>query len=59
MTNLIKKYNIKTTRHKLYPGFENNKFADFVFVSKGIKIKNFQVPNIAVSDHLPMILEFS
>lgn len=57
MINLIKKYNIPTTRNKFFPGEE--KFADYTFVSNGINVKNFQVPNIELSDHLPMILEFS
>ena len=57
MRNLIKEYKIKTTRNKLFPGDE--KFADYVFVSNGIKIINFEVPSINISDHLPMILEFS
>lgn len=57
MVNLIKKYNIQTTRNKHSPGSE--KFADYTFVSPRINIKSFQVPNIEVSDHLPMILEFS
>ncbi len=56
LRNLIKEYNIQTTRNKLFPG--NEKFADYTFVSKGIKVTSFQVPNIEVSDHLPMILEF-
>lgn len=55
MTNLIKQYNIPTTRNKFYPGWE--KFADYTFVSN-IEVLNFQVPNIEISDHLPMILEF-
>lgn len=54
--NLIKKYKISTTRNKLFPGQE--KFADYTFVSKDIKVKSFEVPKMEVSDHLPMILEF-
>lgn len=57
MRNLIKDYKIPTTRNKYFPGDE--KFADYVFVSDGINIINFQVPNLDVSDHLPIILEFS
>lgn len=58
--NLIKKYQIPTTRNRLvwekYPG---NKlyFSDFVFVSPDIAVREFEVPNIEISDHLPMILE--
>ncbi|MEK7616700.1 MAG: endonuclease/exonuclease/phosphatase family protein [Patescibacteria group bacterium] len=54
--NLIKEYNIPTTRNKYFPG--NEKFADYVFVSSEIKIMDFQVPNIEVSDHLPLTVEF-
>ena len=57
MINLIKKYNIQTTRNKHFPGSE--KFADYTFVSPDIKIRSFQVPHTEVSDHLPMILQFS
>lgn len=57
LRNLIKDYHIKTTRNKLFPGKE--KIADYIFVSDGVKVQNFQVPKVEVSDHLPMILEFS
>lgn len=57
MTNLIKKNNVKTTRNKHFPGSE--KFADYTFVSNEVKVKSFEVPDISISDHLPMILEFS
>lgn len=56
LRNLIKQYNIQTTRTDHFPG--NEKFADYTFVSKGVNVLNFEVPNIEVSDHLPMILEF-
>lgn len=57
LRNLIKEYKITTTRNKYFPG--TDKFADYTFVSDDIKVKNFQVPNVEISDHLPMILEFS
>lgn len=57
MKNLIKDYNITTTRSKFFPGWE--KFADYTFVSKDIEVLDFQVPQIEISDHLPMILKFS
>jgi len=59
--NLIKDFNIQTTRNenawKLYP---NNKqlYADYVFVSKDVEVKNFTVISNEISDHLPMLLEF-
>ncbi|PIV07801.1 hypothetical protein COS53_00480 [Candidatus Shapirobacteria bacterium CG03_land_8_20_14_0_80_35_14] len=58
--DLIKKYKIKTTRNELaWKPYPNNKklFSDYVFVSPEVKVKSFKVPNIKVSDHLPMILE--
>ncbi|MFH1561130.1 MAG: endonuclease/exonuclease/phosphatase family protein [Patescibacteria group bacterium] len=59
--NLIKKHQIPTTRNRLiWDKFPNNKqyFSDYVFVSPSLKVKTFSVPNIEISDHLPMILEF-
>lgn len=69
--NLIRKHNIKKTRnihawnqakeiekglgHKFYG---KQKFSDYCFVSKDIKVKSFEVPNVEISDHLPLILEF-
>ncbi len=63
--NLIKEFKIKTTRNKIsweefrdYPGFVKQYFADYVFISPGIKVKKFEVPYKEISDHLPLILEF-
>lgn len=69
--NLIKDYKIVSTRNHfaweqaevqlVKQGFEffgKQYFADYVFVSPEIKIKNFEVPNIEVSDHSPLILDF-
>lgn len=56
--NLIKEFGIKTTRNRLawiYP--EKHLFADYVFVSPEVKVKSFEVIDILVSDHLPMVLE--
>lgn len=57
MANLIKTYNITTTRSVLYTRSE--KFADYILVSPEIQVENFQVLQDVVSDHLPMLLEFS
>lgn len=62
MTNLIKKFNIQRTRSRLSPYYGKRnfqKFADFTFVSSDVNVIDFQVPEVEVSDHLPMILEFS
>ncbi|MFC1625603.1 endonuclease/exonuclease/phosphatase family protein [Patescibacteria group bacterium] len=60
--NLIDEYKIKITRNRLaweqFPNEEKQYFADYVFTSSDIKVKNFVVPNIEISDHLPLILDF-
>lgn len=60
--NLVKLYDIDTTRNELawknWPGQEQ-KYADYLLVSPEINVCGFEVPKIAVSDHLPMILEFT
>lgn len=62
MKNLIKEFNIKKTRSRLSPYFntpEFQLFADYTFVTDGVVVNSFAVPDIEISDHLPMILEFS
>lgn len=63
--NLIKDFGIKNTRNKLSwaqfkdnPGFTKQFFADYCFVSEGVRVKNFEVPYLEISDHLPLILDF-
>jgi len=60
--NLIKEFGIKSTRNSLaweqFRGQEKQYFADYVFVSPGVKVKSFEVPHLEVSDHLPLILDF-
>ena len=60
--NLIKKYNIQNTRNEMswkkYADSPQH-FADYTFVSSSIQVKNFEVPYNEVSDHLPMIVDFS
>jgi endonuclease/exonuclease/phosphatase family metal-dependent hydrolase len=60
--NLIKDFKIQNTRNELswkkYPD-SHQTFADFTFVSSEVKVKTFEVPYNEVSDHLPMILEFT
>jgi endonuclease/exonuclease/phosphatase family metal-dependent hydrolase len=61
LINLIKKYEIKTTRSTLSPwyGTENQlNFADYAFVSPDLEVTHFEVPDEKVSDHLPLIAEF-
>ncbi|NMB82097.1 MAG: hypothetical protein GYA14_09795 [Ignavibacteria bacterium] len=63
--NLIKDFGIKTTRNSLawrkfqdVSGFVKQYFADYCFVSPDVKVDNFEVPYVEVSDHLPLILDF-
>jgi endonuclease/exonuclease/phosphatase family metal-dependent hydrolase len=60
MRNLINEYGIASTRSSVhYRNYATEThFADYVLVSSGVMIHNFQVPNVHISDHLPMILEF-
>lgn len=62
MRNLIKEFNIEKTRSSLSPFYRTGDFqnyADYIFVSKDITVKSFKVPYLEISDHLPMILQFS
>ena len=56
--NLIRESTFKTTRSKYYDKKEIMPFADYAFVSQNIKVKNFEVLQDEVSDHLPIMLEF-
>lgn len=55
MINLVKEYNITTTRNSYYG--RDEKFADYFLTSPEIGIKNFKVLKDSVSDHLPLLLE--
>lgn len=55
LRNLIKENNIISTRSKLYQ--KDDKFADYALVSYNLKVQNFQVPEVEISDHLPIITE--
>lgn len=60
--DLIKEYEVKNTRNRhvweRYPDTIQH-FSDYIFVRGNVNIKSFEVPNIEISDHLPMILEVS
>jgi endonuclease/exonuclease/phosphatase family metal-dependent hydrolase len=56
LRNLIKEYGVTSTRTSFYP--KPNRFADYVFVSNGITVKDFKVLPNEVSDHSPLALEF-
>lgn len=59
MRNLIKEFNIPTTRNSIYfakPG-KTEKFADYIFTSSDINVKEFKVLPEEVSDHSSLYLE--
>lgn len=64
--DLVKEYAITTTRGTqmriAHPTYGSGKwgwqeFADYTFVTSGIRETKFEVPDVPLSDHLPMILE--
>lgn len=64
--NLVVENKVTTTRgshmRTLFPEYANGphgfqEFADYTFVSAGISVRSFDVPDLPISDHLPMILE--
>jgi len=57
MNNLIKRYDINSTRSNLYQ--KEEKFADYIFTSPEIMVNSFEVLNDEVSDHLPLLLDYS
>lgn len=56
MKNLIREFNVTTTRSSHYPKTE--KFADYTFVSPAVEVIDFKVLSEEVSDHLAMQLIF-
>ncbi len=56
MRNLIAEFGITSTRSSLYS--KPLRFADYMFVSDGIEVRDFKVLADEVSDHLPLYLEF-
>ena len=60
LRNLITEYNIPSTRTSHYSEEKRKKWphADYVFVSKNVKVKSFRVDTGSLaSDHAPMFLE--
>jgi hypothetical protein len=58
--NLIRECNITTTRNKLvWDRYPDTKlyYSDYVFIDNDVLLKEFLVPEIEISDHLPLILE--
>lgn len=62
LKNLIAEFHVEKTRSNLSPYFGKSnfqKFADYTFVSVEVNVISFQIPDVQISDHLPMILKFS
>ncbi|MDP3999879.1 MAG: endonuclease/exonuclease/phosphatase family protein [bacterium] len=57
LRNLIKEFGVTDTRTSLYK--KPIRHADYILVSENVKAKSFEVPDLPISDHRPMILEFS
>jgi endonuclease/exonuclease/phosphatase family metal-dependent hydrolase len=59
LRNLIKEHGVKTTRNRIawekFPATPQ-KHSDYVFVSQDIQVTDLQVPEVEISDHLPIIL---
>jgi endonuclease/exonuclease/phosphatase family metal-dependent hydrolase len=41
-----------------FPSWKPKYELDFMLCSKEIKVKNFEIPNVKLSDHLPVVMEF-
>ena len=57
LRNLIKEFNISTTRSSMYTK-TSSRFADYTFLSPGITVNDFKIMPDEVSDHLAMYLDF-
>lgn len=56
---LIVGHKIETTRNHLYwdRGVQRLAYSDYIFVSEAVTINSFTVPQLEISDHLPLLLE--
>ena len=64
LVNLMQKFNVETTRsqinrqrHQGEPIMDT--ISDYVFTSPDITVDSFEIPELEVSDHLPLIMNFS
>ncbi len=57
LRNLVAEFGLTSTRTSLYA--RDEQFADYVFVSEGIDVRDFRVLPEEVSDHAPLLLEFA
>ena len=59
--DLIATHHISTTRNRLaWERFPDNmqRYADYTFASSDVRVRRFTVPQLEISDHLPLIIEF-
>lgn len=57
--NLVVERGVPTTRSRLNPHFgtpTEQRHADYAFVSPALTVVDFEVPDVEISDHLPLIL---
>ena len=62
LRNLVIEHAIPSTRSRLNPYYgtpEEQPHADYAFVSPSLRVADFMVPDVAVSDHLPLILDLA
>ncbi|MBE0599001.1 MAG: endonuclease/exonuclease/phosphatase family protein [Desulfuromonadales bacterium] len=50
--------NANVRRQPTYPSSHPHRHLDFILYSRGVKIRNFRVPQVPFSDHLPLVLDF-
>lgn len=55
MRNLIKEYNVSSTRSSLYE--KDIPFSDYFLLSPDLAVRDFKTLDVVVSDHLPLFLE--
>lgn len=57
LINLVKEYGVINTRTSYYT--KENKFADYILVSKGVQVEDFEVLPDEVSDHAPLYVKIN
>jgi endonuclease/exonuclease/phosphatase family metal-dependent hydrolase len=62
LSNLVMERAIPSTRSRLNPYYgtpQEQPHADYAFISPELNVTSFEVPDVAISDHLPMILDLA
>ena len=62
LRNLVIERKIPATRSRLNPYYgtpQEQPHADYVFISPELQVADFVVPDVQISDHLPMILDLT